>query len=249
MRLLLLAALAAVPFIAPEAQGLRASGPAVPLAGAANAPLTHALWSPTGEWLAATRPDHRGLWLLTPDGGTSQLREGAGYAPEWSADGTALLLRADRQDGIRRQHAVALVDLASGETTLLTEWRDHMPTVPRFSADETEALLLGGDGDIERFTTGRTASGERGATVLTTSRETVAANGVAKRPLAPEAQMLNATLSPDRQRLAFEVLGGGLAVMNVDGTGRVDLGVGHRPAWSPDGQWVAFMRTADDGYH
>lgn len=247
MRLLLLAALAAAPFVAPEAQGLRAGGPASPLAGTADAPLTRPLWSPSGDALALTPPDHGGLWLATPAGELRRVYDGIAVGAEWSADGSALLFRADRQDGPRREHAVALLDVASGEVALLSGWRASMPTFPRFSADETEALVLG-DGAVERLATGLAASGARGATILNAPGATVAAEGAATRALPASGRLLNVTLSPDRQRLAYEVLGGGLHVMNVDGTGRVDLGTGHRPAWSPDGEWVAFMRTADDGY-
>ena len=55
------------------------------------------------------------------------------------------------------------------------------------------------------------------------------------------------TSSPDGGRVAFEVVGGNLFVVSLDGSGLVDLGPGHRPTWSPDGQWVAFVVTEDDG--
>jgi len=43
-------------------------------------------------------------------------------------------------------------------------------------------------------------------------------------------------------------LGGPLVVMDADGSNRVDLGRGSRPTWSPDGRWLAFMVTEDDGH-
>ena len=254
MRLLLLAALTAAPFLSPEAQSLRASGPAVPLAGSADAPLAHARWSPTGDALLATRPNHDGLWLVTPEGESRQVREGSAYAAEWSPDGTAILLRADRQDGPRRDHAVAMIDLASGETTLLSDWRATMPTLPRWSADGSQALLLEASGAVERFETGRAVeagfAAASGSAFLLAESGTVAASAATDAPLAPlgGARLLNLTPSPNRQRLAFEAMGGNLYVVNADGSGLTDLGVGYEPTWSPDGQWVAFMRTEDDGH-
>ena len=250
--LLLAAALLAAPLT--QAQSLRASGPATPLAGTADAPLAHALWSPTGDAVAASRPDHDGLWLVAPDGGQSQLFDGIAYAPEWSPDGGALLFRATRLDGVRREHAVAVLDLASGETTMLSDWRGSMPTLPRWSADGTQALLLDASGDVDRFPTGREPVAARasasGPAFLLAESGTVAADAADARPLAPlgDTRLLNLTPSPDRQRLAFEAMGGNLYVANADGSELVDLGAGHRPTWSPDGRWVAFMRTEDDGH-
>jgi Tol biopolymer transport system component len=60
--------------------------------------------------------------------------------------------------------------------------------------------------------------------------------------------LLNVAPSPDGRRVAFEVYGGNLFVMSLDGSSLVDLGHGARPTWSPDGRWVAFMVTEDDGH-
>jgi Tol biopolymer transport system component len=64
----------------------------------------------------------------------------------------------------------------------------------------------------------------------------------------PPGQPLNVEPSPDGRRVAFEVLGGNLFVISIDGAAPVDLGSGHRPQWSPDGEWVVFMKTEDDGH-
>lgn len=245
-RSLLAAALLAAPLA--QAQSLRADGPPVRLAGSAEAPLAHAEWSPTGA-LAASRPDSRGLWLV--DGGiTRSLTDGPTFGFEWSPDGASILYRATREINARREHAVALLDVATGTTTLLTEWRASMPSLPRFSADGTAALLLSGS-EVESFATGSSASAvaSDAPVVLAGPEAGVVARASGTVRFAPvDGQVLNLVASPDRQRVAFEVLGGGLYVSDADGSGLVSLGTGHRPTWSPDGEWVAFMRTEDDGY-
>ena len=66
-------------------------------------------------------------------------------------------------------------------------------------------------------------------------------------PLGDE-YYLNIVVSPDDQKVAFEVYGGNLHVMNLDGTGLKDLGKGHRPQWAPDSQHLVYMITSDDGH-
>ena len=72
----------------------------------------------------------------------------------------------------------------------------------------------------------------------------------AVRTLAPlgDAELLNVTPSPDGSRVAFEAYGGGLYVMDADGSDVVALGAGSRPSWSPDGAWVVVMVSEDDGH-
>jgi len=62
-----------------------------------------------------------------------------------------------------------------------------------------------------------------------------------------EADILLAVLSPEKSHIAFEVSGAQLYVVNIDGAGLVELGRGERPQWSPDGQWLTYMVTEDDG--
>ena len=236
-----------------QAQSLRADGPPARVADA----LAHPQWSPAGDALALSRPNYAGLWLVAPDGsGLRALSEapGVAFGAAWSADGTALLVRTARTEGLRREHAVALLDAATGERTLLTDWRGHMPTLPRWSADGASALLLGENGTVETLPTGRTArlDAPDGPAFLHAEAGLVSARpgdvlAQVARPLG-SAQLLNVTPSPDRRLVAFEAYGGGLHVARADGSGLVDLGPGERPTWSPDGQWVAFMRTEDDGH-
>ena len=151
MRLsLLLVAVLAAPLA--SAQSLRADGPPVRIAGSADASLAHATWSPTGA-LAASAPNARGLWLVDEEAGLVPLVDGPTYGFEWSPDGSAILYRATRETGLNRDHAVALLDVATGEATMLTDWRASMPSLPRFSPDGTSALLLV-DGEIESIPTG-----------------------------------------------------------------------------------------------
>lgn len=244
---------------------LRVTGPAEVLidAEAAGAALMHPRWSPDGSRLALSGAGYDGLWRYDLADGTLRLltdAPGAGFGFSWAPDGTHLLTRTTRPDGRRRLHSVTLIDAQDGARQQLGDERSLMPVVPQWSAGGAEAVLAL-RGQVERLPTGLPAvAGKADAPTFIEADGTlyrVMADAATPVPLAGPARLasadipaevLNAAPSPDSRRVAFETVGGPLRVVRADGSETVDLGPGHRPQWSPDGQWVVFMRTEDDGY-
>lgn len=238
---------------------LRVTGPPALLidAAQAEAPVMRPRWSPDGRFLALSGPGYRGIWLFDiTDGSLRQVTDApaAGFGFSWSADGTTLLTRVARFEGVRRYNAVETFDVATGASRQLGPERTLMPDLPRWAPDDRRVLLYR-RGELETFDSGKAAvsvpAAKADTPVLLASGgaiQRVAGTEVTTlRPIG-DAEVLNVALSPQGMQVAFEVLGGNLHVMNTDGTGLVDLGPGHRPQWSPDGRWVVFMRTEDDGY-
>lgn len=239
--------------------GLRVIGEPVRLLGGDAAAFARPAWSPQGTHLAVTSPDDHGLWIVEPDGqALRQLTDepAAGFGFSWSPDGTALLARVARFEGPRRLNAVKVFDVATAEARQLTDYRTWMPDLPRWTA-EGAYVVLHRRGTLEVFAAdanaaapGKAASDTPVYVVKDQGLGVARAAAGTLEVLNPFAgrQLLNVAASPDQTQVAFEVMGGNLYVMNGDGTGLVDLGRGHRPQWSPDGQWIVYMQSQDDGY-
>jgi len=81
---------------------LRATGAPVLIAGDEGAYFMNPRWAPSGDRIAFTGAEYKGLWLSDPDGGNRNLltdEASAGFGFSWSADGTALVTRVARYEG------------------------------------------------------------------------------------------------------------------------------------------------------
>lgn len=213
-------------------------------------------WSPDGSRLAVTAARYEGISLVDVRTGEMEVlteEEGAGYGFSWSADGEAILARVSRAEGRLRSHAVKLFDVVEREERMLTDYRPHMSTLPQWSDGEATAALVSRSGDVERIGTGRQAVASKAAVPVVAATEDgvrMVSSGTRSDLVRSfdDRSVVNVTPSPDGSKIAFEIVGGNLMVMDANGGNLRDLGVGYRPSWSPDGSWISFMVSEDDGY-
>lgn len=215
----------------------------------------HPVWSPHGDRLALAGANYQGLWVLDRQGGEPQLisdQMGAGFGPVWSPDARRIACRVTVVQNKRRLSSIAVFDLKKDEATELTEYEKNLG-LPQWM-DQGRKLFFTSNGKVTIAEAPGAAKtdplGEEtflylrdGAMVL---RQWPGEEETALQPV--EGNILSAVLSPDKMRIAFQVSGAQLYVVENDGTGLVDLGRGERPQWSPDGRWLTFMVTEDDGY-
>lgn len=216
------------------------------------------VWSPTGEWIAATSGRYDGIWLVKPDGkGLQQLTAdlAVGYKMKWSPDGKMLAGRAAKYENQRRYNAIKTYDAATKQERLLSDYRTLMPGLPQW-VEGNQQVALFADRGLEFFQVATIAAAPK---LLAAKRPLVFASEQGLIVLAPGAtlqkkiqpvpgEVINAALSADGAKIVFEMANGRLYVCKVDGSALLDLGRGERPQWSPDGSRIAFMISSDDGH-
>lgn len=253
---------AAVIFTAEVSAQKPVAGDITKLIDLENVEVLNPKWSPDGSKIAFTSARQKGLWVADSNGeNVRQVTEdeGVGFGFTWSHDSTHLLGRHSVQNGPRRNHAVKLYDVSTATSEELTEYRSQMPAVPSFSENQEE-VLLPLDDRIENLSSGlqaRSKQSPSGGTlnqpIVLNDRSSIRVSNSSLdgyESLIPfeGRTFLNATPSPDGERIAFEVMGGNLFIMNRDGSNIVDLGKANRPEWSPDGNYLAAMLAEDDGH-
>lgn len=214
------------------------------------------VWSPDGSSFAFTSAQYQGIWVADKTGKNIRRITGknAGFDFAWSADSKSLLTRVTKYVNRRQQSAIVLFDKETGAENQLTEYRGKRNAALQWDRFEEKVILLMGNKIevIEGSPSGSVRSDEtaRAKNAAEIARGNYPENQPRK-DITPfdDATYLNLQISPDGTKVAFEVYGGHLFVMNIDGSGLQDLGKASRPQWSPDSEYVLANKTEDDGHN
>lgn len=182
------------------------------------------VWSPDGSKIAASGSNYAGIFVFDADGTAGRQltnAEGAGYKMAWSADSRTITARTNERQGARVMHSLVNYNVATGASTAVQQ--------------------------LSR----KTAMPQEGTASNLFNNMVSDAAGVAQSipalSLFAGRTVINPALSPDGKRIAFQVVGRGMWVINTDGSGLTELGKGSHPAWLPDGKTIVFTRVQDNG--
>lgn len=213
-------------------------------------------WSPDGTMIAFTHSRYRGLYVYhIEDSAIEQIsnEESAGFGFSWSDDSRSILARVSKYEGVRRLTAIKVFDLVEGEEEIVLDYRAGVSGIPQW-AETDDAVVLYSHGQTQIMRAPGDNQGLQEPMEMQAEQSLIRAGTMPARDIEsidpfPGEQYLNAVSSPDKERIVFEVMGGDMHVVNTDGTGLTNLGRGDRPQWSPDGEYIVYMITEDDGHN
>jgi len=207
-------------------------------------------WSPDGTWIAYAieldspqempggGPSYD-IFLVHPDGsGDHKLVTAKGYhpSPDWSPDGQYLVYAA-AETGYAQIYKININTLVKTRLT----WDANFNAEPAWSPD----------GEHTAFTAIRAT-----AQVVETDIYMVEAGGANPTRLTFTGDSTNPDWSPDSRMIVFDSFNGNDAdifIMPLAGGGAVDITnnqtADFNPAWSTDGEWIAFCGNDIYGYY
>lgn len=216
----------------------------------------NAVFSPDGNKIAYTKAGYKGIWIYDLNTNSSkQITDeiAAGFAFKWSSDSKSILTRVAKYEDLKRYNAVKVFNIDLEVSSQLTDYKTMMPFLPEWTDGDSKVLLPTKD-NFEIYLSGKPKLQYRNNNEKSffLKDDKIFAENVNTNKLdffepIKDAQYINFSVSPDRTKIVFEVMGGNIFVLNVDGTNLTDLGKGNRPRWSSDSRKLIYMITEDDG--
>lgn len=205
--------------------------------------------SPDAKVLVFSTANQKGLWFKTLPAGSivrisNQFSAGIDFA--FSAN-NQIIFREDNFVRGKRFSSVKSFDILTRRSTVIDKDIRDLKIYRSFSNQtvgyfkNSEINLISGPSLAKSSSNEILAYAENSAIVIIQNNS--------KRYVAPlgEGHYLWASLSPDRTKLLFTFAGSGTFVSDLNGKILNKVGYANYPSWSPDGNWVVFMKDLDDG--
>lgn len=235
---------------------LKVKGVAIPITQPRNR-FFHPKWSPDGKMIAVTGDNYRGIWVMNTHG--NKLRKlsndkRVGYGLQWSGDSKEIACRTTTIIKKRRLGAIKIINIKTGLSRLVSDFRPLIG-IPGW-ADRDQKICFTVDDKLriissERQIRFKKQNANKNEILLYQSYGRIIISDLAQNNKSilvdPDSRFLNASLSPDKKKIAFEMTNGRIYVMNIDGTHIVDLGYGSHPRWAPNGKRLVYYVSRDDG--
>lgn len=207
--------------------------------------------SPDGKSLLITSESYKGLWsrdLISGKIVKISDANGAGYEPAFSNVGEDLIFKEDKFiSGKRFSSLVSFNNLSKKKTILedrvrdLKIYRENNNSFKKYLRDNEVRSIM-------KETMLQKSTAPERVVFIQDSKLVLVENNEKKfiQPLG-EGNYIWPSLSPDKTKLLFTLAGKGTFVADLDGKILNKIGYANYPNWSPDGNWVLFMKDIDDG--
>lgn len=216
------------------------------------------VFSPNGKQIAYTKTGYNGIYLMNADGtNQKQLVDdiGAGYKFTWSLDNEQIAFRGTDFENNLKQQYVATFNLKNNKKEVaFNKCRRIQPPHWVYKAEGKQLAYIK-DNDVVKTKSKPYADASYKKLAKRSTNKTshyknsevyvVSENGDFKKLEGKDCY--NPVMSPNGKKIVFNQRED-LIVMNIDGTNRLNIGLGYHPSWSPDGKYIIYQIAQDDGY-
>lgn len=191
------------------------------------------VWSPDGSQIAVTTDNYTGILVANADGSglkSITTEAGVGYKMRWSADGTQILGRTNIIENNRTHHEVKAWNVVTGHVDLIMPKSRNITGTPTWKSIKITPTLQNSD-----------------VYELMVNNPAKATSQIESLKEYSGKMVINPALSPDGNKVAFQIPGHGMWICDSDGANLKSLGKGSNPQWLPDNQSLIFTIVTDDG--
>lgn len=207
--------------------------------------------NPDGTGVLYSRENHQGLWYKNLTSGVTIMITdalGAGYEPGFSINKSEIIFREDKFINGKRFSSLVSYDLVTKKSMVLDEGIRDLKICR--SSDKISYNYVKGTElvPINKQNALQKNSSTNLLVVIENSNMVLYENNN-KRVLDPlgNCNYIWSSISPDKTKLVFTCMGKGTFISNLEGKILAKLGYANYPSWSPDGNWIVFMKDIDDG--